>query len=77
LATEFTALGLLAGGLAAGAAAGVAWLLAERVLELPHTSDPMIWLAGLGVGWLLVLGAGLLVTRELLNAPPLRSLGRA
>jgi putative ABC transport system permease protein len=76
LATEFTALGLLAGTLAAGAAAGVAWLLAERVFELPHTPDPIIWLAGLSAGWLLVLGAGLLVTRELLNAPPLRSLGR-
>lgn len=76
LATEFTALGLLAGGLAAGAAAGVAWVLAEHVFELPHTPDPALWLAGLGGGWLLVLGAGLLVTRELLQAPPLRALRR-
>jgi putative ABC transport system permease protein len=76
LATEFTALGLLAGSLAAAAAAGVAWVLAERVFELPHTPNPAIWLVGLGGGWLLVSGAGLLITRELLNAPPLRSLRR-
>jgi putative ABC transport system permease protein len=76
LATEFTALGLLAGGLAAGAAASVAWLLAERVFELPHTPDPAIWLAGLGGGWLLVSGAGLLVSWQLLQAPPMRSLRR-
>ncbi len=76
LATEFTALGLLAGALAAGAAAVVAWVLAERVLELPHTPDPAIWLAGLGGGWLLVAGAGLLVTRSLLQAPPMRALRR-
>jgi len=76
LATEFTALGLLAGGLAAGAAAAVSWVLAERVFELPHTVDPAIWLAGLGGGWLLVTAAGLLASRELLQAPPLRSLRR-
>ena len=76
LATEFTALGLLAGGLAAGAASGVAWLLAERVFELPHTPNPAIWLAGLVGGWLLVLAAGLLASRGLLRAPPMQSLRR-
>jgi putative ABC transport system permease protein len=76
LATEFTALGLLAGGLAAAAAAGVAWVLAERVFELPHTPNPAIWLAGLGGGWLLVLGAGLLSSLNFLQAPPMSSLRR-
>lgn len=74
LATEFSALGLLAGGLAAGAASGVSWLLAEQVFELTHTPDPAIWLLGLGGGWLLVLGAGLLASRSLLLAPPLQGL---
>ena len=76
LATEFTALGLIAGGLAAGAASGVAWLLAERVFELPHAASPVVWLAGLGGGWLLVLGAGLLASRGILQAPPMQSLRR-
>jgi len=76
LASEFSALGLIAGGLAAGAASAVAWLLADRVFELPHTPDPLIWLVGLGGGWLLVLGAGLLASRSLILAPPLQSLRR-
>ena len=76
LATEFTALGLLSGGLAAGAAAGVAWVLAERVFQLPHTPDARIWLAGIGSGWLLVLGAGLLASLNFLRAPPMTSLRR-
>ena len=76
LATEFTALGLIVGGLAAGAASAVAWLLAERVFDLPHAPNAAIWLAGLGGGWLLVLGAGLLASRALLQAPPMHSLRR-
>ncbi len=76
LATEFTALGLIAGGLAAGAASGVAWVLAERVFELPHAASPVVWLVGLGGGWLLVLGAGLLASRGILQAPPMQSLRR-
>ena len=76
LATEFTALGLIAGGLAAGGASGVAWLLAERVFELPHAASPVVWLVGLGGGWLLVLGAGLLASRGILQAPPMQSLRR-
>ena len=76
LATEFTALGLLAGGLAAGAASSVAWLLADRIFELPHSVNPLIWLAGLVGGWLFVAGAGLLVTRQLLQAPPMQALRR-
>lgn len=76
LATEFSALGLIAGGLASGAASGVAWVLADQVFELPHASDPMIWLAGMGGGCLLVLGAGLLASRPMLQAPPVQSLRR-
>ncbi|MDP2787145.1 MAG: FtsX-like permease family protein [Pseudomonadota bacterium] len=76
LVTEFTALGLLAGGLAAAAASGVAWVLAERVFELPHAPDPAIWLAGLGCGWLLVSGTGLLVSLNFFREPPISSLRR-
>jgi putative ABC transport system permease protein len=36
LAAEFALLGLLAGGIAAGAASLLSWLLATRLFELPH-----------------------------------------
>ena len=76
LASEFAALGLLAGGVAAAAASILAWVLAERVFELAHTPSPWIWVAGLGGGFVLVVGAGLLASRGLLRAPPLRGLNR-
>lgn len=74
LATEFAVLGLLSGAVAAGAASGLAWLLAHRVFELPHAAGPAVWLAGLGGGAALVLAVGLAATRGLLAAPPLRAL---
>ncbi len=71
---EFAVLGLLSGALAAGAASTVAWVLSDRVFELPHTPDPTIWLAGLAGGLVLVLVVGLAATRELLNAPPMAAI---
>lgn len=76
LVSEFAALGLLAGAVAAGAASLLAWVLAQRVFELAHVPNPWVWVAGLGGGLALVLGAGLLASRELLRAPPLRGLNR-
>ena len=74
LAAEFAVLGLLAGAVAAGAASLLAWVLATRVFDLPHAPDPWIWLAGLGGGVGLVLLAGWLATRDLLEQPPLKAL---
>jgi len=74
LAAEFTLLGLISGGIAAGAASLSAWLLATRVFELEHAANPGIWLAGLGGGVLLVLATGLAATRGLLRQPPLAAL---
>lgn len=70
LASEFALLGLLAGGVAAAAASGLGWVLATRVFELPHAPDPLVWLAGLGGGLVLVAAAGLAATRSLVNEPP-------
>ncbi len=70
LAAEFALLGLLAGAVAAAAASALGWLLATRLFELPHAPDPLIWLAGLGGGMVLVMAAGLAATRNLVNAPP-------
>ncbi len=72
LATEFACLGLLAGAVAAAAASGLGWLLATRAFNLPHQPDPLIWLAGLGGGLVLVASAGLLSTRPLLQEPAWR-----
>lgn len=74
LASEFAFLGLLAGLVAAGAASVLAWVLASRVFDLPHSPDPWIWLFGIGGGVGLVLLAGWLATRDLLEQPPLRAL---
>ena len=70
LAAEFALLGLLAGFVAAAAASALGWLLAHRLFELPHAPDPLIWLAGLGGGLLLVMAAGLAATRKLVDEPP-------
>lgn len=74
LATEFACLGLISGAIAAGAASTLAWLLADRVFQLPHQPDPLIWLWGLGGGLVLVVSVGLLATRSLLDAPPIKAL---
>lgn len=74
LASEFVFLGLLAGLVAAGAASVLAWVLAQQVFDLPHSADPWIWLSGIAGGTLLVLLAGWLATRDLLDEPPLTAL---
>jgi len=74
LASEFALLGLLAGLVAAGASSVLAWVLANKVFDLPHSPDPWIWLFGLGGGVLLVLLAGWFATRDLLDEPPLMAL---
>jgi len=74
LASEFALLGLLAGLVASGAASVLAWVLASKVFDLPHSPDPWIWLFGVGGGMVLVLLAGWLATRDLLEEPPLKAL---
>lgn len=70
LGAEFALLGLLAGVVAAAAASGLGWVLATRIFDLPHAPDALVWLAGMGGGLVLVVAAGLVATRNLVNAPP-------
>lgn len=70
VAVEFAALGLISGVLAAAGATGVAWLLARRVFQLEFEADPMIWVAGLTAGLLVVGGTGVLATRTVVTHPP-------
>lgn len=70
LAVEFTALGSLAGVLAAVGATAVGFVMAEKVFKLDYTVDPLLWLVGLVVGSLVVGVTGTLATRRAVNEPP-------
>src|SRR4051812_1452405 len=71
-AAEFALIGALAGLLAALGATLIGYVLADRVLNLPFTIDPWVWLAGLLLGAAGVTAAGLLGTAKLLRTPPMQ-----
>ncbi len=74
VAAEFTALGMLAGVLAAIGATLAGWLLAKEVFELEYTIDPWVWVIGLAAGAVIVGGAGTLAARGVVNHPPISTL---
>jgi len=71
VATEFIAIGLLAGLLASSGASLAAWYLAVNVYELPYHFSPVIWLSGPLLGMLIVGSSGLLATRGVVTHAPL------
>ena len=71
-AAEFAAIGALAGLLASLGATLLGYALAVKVLNVPYTIDPVVWLVGLFGGMAGVLAAGLLGTRRVLRTPPMR-----
>jgi putative ABC transport system permease protein len=77
LAAEFLALGCIAGLLAAAAAAGIQWALAELVFRLPYSFNPWIWLFGPAACMLIVTAAGLIGTFRILSTPPIAALRSA
>jgi putative ABC transport system permease protein len=74
LLAEFSALGLLAGTLAALAASVAGLVLARQVFELQYLINPWLWVIGLVGGALGVGLFGVLGARFVLNRPPLQSL---
>jgi putative ABC transport system permease protein len=74
VAAEFAALGILAGLLAAFGASAGGWLLASRVFNLDYHLDPLVWLAGVVAGLVIVGGAGTLAARSVVNQPPIATL---
>ena len=70
LAVEFTALGTLAGLLAAFGATAVGWLVAEQAFELDYGLNPWVWLAGCIAGAVVVGFCGTLATRGAVSEPP-------
>ncbi len=69
-ASEFAAIGLLAGLVAAIAASILSGVIAVRVFDLPWQANWTLALVGGGLGMLAALLAGLFATRRVLDAPP-------
>ena len=74
VASEFTALGVLSGTLAALGATLAGWLLATQLFELKYTLDPWVWVIGLAAGTVIVGGAGTFAARGVINHPPISTL---
>ena len=74
VASEFAALGMLSGTLAALGATLAGWLLATQLFELEYTLDPWVWLIGLAAGAIIVGGAGTFAARNVINHPPINVL---
>ena len=68
--SEFSAIGLLSGVVAAIAATVLAGVIAKQAFDLPWTPDPALALTGAAIGTVAALLAGLLATRRVLDAPP-------
>ena len=68
--SEFAMLGGVAGLLAAVAAIGVGWVLADQVFKMSY--QPSLWLppAGLALGAIGIALTGLIGSRPVLSTPP-------
>ena len=69
-ASEFAAIGLLSGLVAAIAASVLSGVIATRVFDLPWEPNWALAAVGGGLGMLAALAAGLFATRRVLDAPP-------
>ncbi len=74
---EFAALGIAAGFLASAGASVLAAIVAVRLFELPYEFNPVIWVAGLVSGVLVVCASGFVAARGAINAPPISILRAA
>jgi putative ABC transport system permease protein len=72
--SEFLAIGLLSGLVAAAGAVGLAIVLSERVLGVPYEFNWIVPVAGLLAGGAGVAIAGLLGTRKAVDSPPLAAI---
>jgi putative ABC transport system permease protein len=74
VAAEFTALGLLAGTLAAGGASAIGYLIATRVFELEYLPSASLWIGGLLAGAAIVGVSGTLAVRSVVDQSPVVTL---
>jgi putative ABC transport system permease protein len=68
--TEFAALGFAAGLLASIGASILAVVIVDQLFDLGYRFNPMLWIAGLGGGVVLVCLSGYVAARGAINAPP-------
>jgi putative ABC transport system permease protein len=74
VAAEFSALGLLAGTLAAFGAGLIGYVLATELFELDYVPGLGLWLSGLAAGTLIVGISGTLAVRSVVNESPVSTL---
>jgi len=67
---EFAALGAAAGVLASAGASILAAVVAVNLFNLPYAFNPMLWVAGLSAGILVVCLSGFVAARGAVNAAP-------
>jgi putative ABC transport system permease protein len=77
VATEFLAIGLLAGVLAATGASLAGFLLAENLFDLEYHFSPQLWLAGPLLGMLFVGLSGMAATWRVITHAPVNVLRAA
>jgi len=68
--TEFAALGAAAGVLASAGATVLAAVLATQLFQLPYAFNPMVWVAGVGAGLVIVCASGYFAARSAINSAP-------
>jgi putative ABC transport system permease protein len=74
VAAEFTALGLLAGTLAAVGAASIGYLIATQLFDLDYVPGLALWLGGLLAGAAVVGISGTLAVRSVVDQSPAATL---
>jgi putative ABC transport system permease protein len=74
VAAEFTALGVLAGTLAAVGAAAIGYVVATRLFQLDYVPGVTLWLGGLVAGAAVVGISGTLAVRSVVNQSPVATL---
>ena len=67
---EFAALGIAAGVLAAAGASIIAAIVATQVFDLPYQLNPLIWIAGVVAGVVVVCASGYFAARGAIDAAP-------
>ena len=67
---EFAALGAAAGILASAGASILAAVLAVQLFDLPYTFNPLLWVAGVAAGLVVVCASGYFAARSAINSAP-------